>query len=133
MSLRGALTALIQVPGLTVYDAGVPDDVRLADLPDRYAVLYAGAGLVTAGDVAFTPNLLTQSLQVTSVGTGAAEAEWVARQVRDALVGSRPSAAGWVTGPVVHVGSEIVRRDEDRPDRTVWFAVDRYDVMAARA
>lgn len=128
MSLRDGLVALLGGSPFTVYDEGVP-----ASPAARYAVLWSSAGVLSAQDAAHTPDLLLMPFQVTSVGRGPAEAEAVAADQRDRLVGNAPTASGWVAGPVEHVSSLPTRRDDDRPDESVFFTVDTYQVRAARA
>lgn len=128
MTVRDGLAALLGSPWFTVYSEGVPDAPAA-----RYAVLWAAAGTLSAQDVANTPDLLTVPFQISSVGRGPAEAEAIATDARDLLVGRVPTAEGWVCGPVVHVSSAPPRRDEDRPDETVYLSVDSYEVQAARA
>lgn len=129
MTLRGAILALATTPDFTVHDGAVPD----APGP-RYAVLYAGAGWLTADDLSRTKaDHVMLGFQFTSVGRGPAEVEFVARTVRDALAGKQPVAEGWETGVIAHVGDSPIRTDTDRPDVDVFYCTDRYDVSATRA
>lgn len=129
MSLRPGLTALLDGVGVPVEVGGAPDSE-----PPAYAVLYTSPGRIDLDSVAAAPDGMHTAFQVTSVSLrDPREAESVAERCRDALVGRRPVASGWVTGLVVHVASSPVTRDDDRPDTSVWFCTDSYEVLAARA
>lgn len=129
MSVASELLATLQAVDATipVGDGKAPDGLR-------YAVLWAGEGLLSAQDVAHTSDLLSLDFQITSVGRGTPEARWIARRLRDAIVDRVLTVPGWQLGPIVHDGSERPRDDNDRPDGvTVVFCIDRFHLSGARA
>jgi hypothetical protein len=100
VTIRQALLDVLNTV-VTTYDGHVPKDVEL-----RYAVLYSGPGVLSAEDVAYTPDKLTVDFQVTSVGVLAVQADWIAARCRDALAGRVLNVPGWNLGPDKHERSQ---------------------------
>lgn len=128
MSVAAAVLA-----ALKAVDATVPIGDGEAPGGTRYAVFWAGDGLLTAEDLNLTHDLLTLDFRVTSVGRGAPEARYVSRRLRDGIAGRYLTVAGWSLGPVCHDGNDGLARDDDRPDVPVFYVLDRYHLQATRA
>ena len=112
-------------PSRTVYRHAVPDAPAA-----RYVVVRSNLGEDEATNFGDKADTRTPVVWVTSVSTGreqqaADEAMWGAEKARDALIGWRPSIGSQRWKPV-HVSSQPVTRDDDRPDVTTLFAVDTY-------
>ena len=128
MSLEAAIEDLI---GTQWFDYSVneaaPEDAT------RYAVVWVPPGALSSEDVANSSDLLHVSFTVVGVGRGGTESSRVAAAVRDALVGRKPSVAGWVFGPVVMVGDPFGPvRDDDLPGVVVYETRASYEVRASR-
>lgn len=128
MSVASAVLA-----ALRAVDATIPVGDGQAPAGTRYAVLWAGDGLITAEDLGLTHDLLTLDFRLTCVGESSPEARWVSRRLRDGIVGRYLTVAGWSLGPVYHDGNDGLARDDDRPDVPVFYVLDRYHLQATRA
>lgn len=128
MSLNAGLKALLGAQWF-------PYDVNRVPDGSRYAVLWVPEGRLSAEDVAWTPDLLTVIFSVVGVSnSGGEEAVAVAAACRGALVGKTPTATGWSCGLIEQVGDPVgPRRDEDRPDVTVFISSANYQLRATRA
>lgn len=107
----------------------VGDHVAPSDLTYPYAVVYHRDE--TTGDNGTLADPTVVGLvewQVTSVGTTADQAMWMAHKTRTALNGWLPTVTGQAFSPVTLDGSNSVLRDDD-VQPPVFYAVDRYTVF----
>lgn len=115
----------------TVYRHAVPDAPAT-----RYIVVRSNIGedeSANFGDVIDTRSPVVWVTSVASATTdqtngaaqAAAEAMWGAEKARDALMGWR-STIGAQRWKPVHLTSQPVARDDDRPDVTTQFTVDTF-------
>lgn len=112
----------------TVYRHVVPDAPA-----QQYIVIRSNIGEDESLNLADVTNLRTPVVWVTSVSSGdelqaATEALWGSEKARDALMGWRPTVGTQAWKPV-HLSSQPVTRDDDRPDATTLFAVDTYGIQ----
>jgi hypothetical protein len=92
-----------------------------ASLP--YSVLYPLPDRDTQGSISDPNQISRQLFQVTCVGNSMDAAQELQFDVRAALLGHRPTVAGWDTGPIeLDLGSGVLR-DDDGP---VFYSTDRY-------
>lgn len=129
MTVPDAIVALVKaaVPGVAVFDGRVGDTP-----PDRYVVVYPDSGTVKAVAACGESDSATFRWQVTSVAPDRQMAAWLATEVRDGTVDTRPVVAGWVCGPVGHNYGQLPQRDEAVAERPVVYQVDLYDLLATR-
>lgn len=132
MSVRDALLAALRTAVQPAYDGHVPVDDGGRPEVQRYAVLYAAPAQRTSEDLAMTAGTHVYRWQVTSVGTTAQQADWVAVRCRDVLLDRRLAADGWELGVVEHTSSSPIRRDDDIPGGVLFYAVDTYQLAATR-
>lgn len=132
MTVRPAVLARMRSVVEPSYDGDVPVDDNGQPLAQRYAVLYAAPADRDIDSLARTSDLYVFRWQVTSVGISAAQAEWVAARVRDALLDEPLVEAGWQVGPVEHVSTVPIRRDDDVPGGVLFYAIDTYRLTATR-
>lgn len=120
-------TIAAAIPGVTVYDGLVGETP-----PVRYVVVYPDPGTLKALAVCGLSDAATFRWQVTSVAATRQQAAWLATEVRDATVDTRPAVAGWVCGQVCHNYAQLPQRDEAVAERPVVYQVDLYDLLATR-
>ncbi len=97
-----------------------------------YSVLYEVAGGSLGGPVARPYDDADQMYQVTSVGSTAEQARWMADKVRAALLGSVWAVAGRSTMRVgLDVTSGLLRDDDVQPP--LYYCADRYRVTTTPA
>ena len=132
MSLPDVILDLVTaaVPDVPVHDGHVPT------FTDRYVVLWADPGTVSAQDVAHTSDLVQYRFRLTYV-TGGAQAgrrsvAWLAGHCRAALIDVMPTVPGWVFGPIELESTAPIQVDPDS-ETTVLYGVDSFVVLGARA
>lgn len=134
-----AVTAAL--PGAALYDPDtgfdmddliVFDGIVPPEPPHRYAVVYADIGTLNALAVCSISDSAMFRWQVTSVGRDALEARWIAAQIRDGIVDTRPDPDGWACGLVRHNFAATPARDEQVMERPVVYLVDQYQLLASR-
>jgi len=118
-----AVQALIGAQ-VTCYMAEAPNNPTYP-----YAVLYADQGLGRRSTLAPDTTVRMVTFQTTCVGEGSEAAQWAADKVRAAVEDVQPSVSGWSCGPVQHLASQPVRRDDD-VDPAVFYAVDMWRYLA---
>lgn len=123
-----ALKALIEADSLlagTVFVGEVDGD------PARYVLIFPST--LNTGD-ALTGPQTDHEIRVTihSVGTTAAQAEWVADRVSLALLNRRPQVAGRKCDRIRHDSADPIRFDPSTSPR-VFFAADDYVVRSTKA
>lgn len=136
MNLAEAVLEAVRaaVPGVTVYDAAVPETPA-----ERY--LFAALPADGPGELAMDgrPDTLTVDFDVTAVAStvdAAWSARWMAGEVRSYLTdpGRRYDQAGYhPAGPVEHIATFPPRRDEQVKERLTVYTVDRYRLRAVRS
>lgn len=120
-----AVKALITT--VRLYEGDVPDG---AVLP--YAALYMGSPETGRTTLAAVSDWRNAEFQVTSVGSDAAGARWVADRVRSQVLDVRPVITGRRTSPIVQTASQPLRVDRDvTPHRT--YLVDVYSFSSVPA
>lgn len=138
MTVADGVLALVKaaLPNIAVYDGKVDTDAQGTPLADRYVVFYPDSGRRYSEDAANTIDLAQFRFQLTFVGRNEQADRWAVQWMVDrcliALVGARPSAAGWQTGPIVHEGGTPIRRDDDEPGALVLFATESFSLLASR-
>lgn len=103
-----------------------------SDLTFPYAVVYPLAeddDLENSGTLKDVHETTVFEWQVTSRGSTAEQAEWMQKQVRDALLAWQPSVSGVSFGFVQKSGGDGTRRDDGTQPAT-FQAVDRFTVFA---
>jgi hypothetical protein len=103
-----------------VHWAGAPRD----EAPP-FAVIWPDAGMESPFHRSLTnqaPNELR--FQITSVGAGPEQAQWVADRTAEALLSTVLVVSGRRCWPTVREGSQPVRRDDDSTD--LWLATAQY-------
>ena len=116
---NNAIIGQLADTGRPVGDADAPDSDR------PYSVVYwldDDPGELSQND----PHMVAWPVfQVTSVGDTREQAQWMQKQVRDALIGWKPSVEGYAADPVESLLSGRIFRDAEVPP-AVFSAVDRF-------
>lgn len=116
---------------LVVFDGLVPPTP-----PRRYIVTYIGDGVRSPGptfdDMAVSDEPSTEAFwwQTTAVAPDRAMASWIARTVRDYLVGRRITVDGHDPGLIRHTFTQLPQRDEQVLERPAVFAIDQYRLLS---
>lgn len=139
MTVPDVVLALIEaaVPGVVVFDSGVPDEDESVQVPDRYAVFWPDDG--TRGLDPENMRVATVStgerfrFQVSSVGPDRQMAAWIARRIRDAITDAVPAVDGYSCGPIRHTMTFSPVREEQVLARRAVLIADRYEILADRA
>lgn len=116
-------------------DMVVPSEVKdstgaVAEYP--YAVVYpTGAALIDGSlDVDDLDSDIFPTTQVTCVGLGREQAEWLQSQIRDRILGTYVTVSGRTVGPVrLHVALAAAR-DDTLGDPILFYALDQYRVFS---
>lgn len=124
-ALVAAITAA--VAPAAAYDGMVPDEPA-----DRYVVVYADPGTLTAVAACGRSDSVTHRWQVTSVAPTREQAAWLATRVRDTTVDTVPVVAGWSCGQIRHTYAQLPQRDETVLERSVSYQVDLYELLATK-
>lgn len=96
-----------------------------------YVVIYADGGIRTSDREA--DERVTRSLgwQTTVVGTSAAQCRAALDRLNDQLENWRPAPAnGRTFSKVDHTGSQPVRKDDELPDRVLFYATDQWRLVS---
>lgn len=133
MTFTDSVLGLVRapVPTVTVFDSGAPDEnTEPAEVPERYAVFWPDIGTPQSGGVCgeFTGGLFRWQLNFVAPDRGMAE--WMAQEVRDAILGTQPFIPGWACGQIQLPLSLPARRDEQVLSRRVVVLMDRYELLA---
>lgn len=124
------------VPGVAVFDSGVPDQDETVPLPARYAVFWPDDGSRDMGP--FDTRVATVStgerfrFQVSSVAPDRQMAAWIARRIRDAITDAVPEVEGYTCGPIQHTLSASPAREEQVLAHRSVLMADRYELLADR-
>jgi hypothetical protein len=122
-----AIIAAIEALGVTVGDGGGDQDGSVqTDLTPPYAVVYA-LGSTFAGSMA-TDDLDSDAwptTQVTFVGVGREQVQWLQNKVRVGLVGQRLTVANRALG-IVRLHMELPAGRDTTVTPYLWWAVDQY-------
>lgn len=114
--------------------ASTGKEVGLAVAPANniypYAVVYPLIDDSSEGALNDPTQAVTWAFQVTCVSNGAAGAQWMQKEVRDALHGHIPTVAGVGTTPI-HLadGSGITRDDAISPP--LFYSTDRFTALTS--
>jgi hypothetical protein len=133
MTVPDGVLQLIEaaVPGVTVYDAGVPEEP-----PERYAVYWPDDGSRALGSqnmrVAVQSTGERFTWQVSSVGPDRQMAAWIAKRIRDTITDVTPVVEGYSCGPIQHQFSVSPDREEQVLSRQSVLMADRYELLAER-
>lgn len=136
MTVPDAILALIEaaIPGVTVFDSGVPDEDESEPLPTRYAVYWPDDGTRALGPedmrVAVQSTGEQFTFQVSSVAPDRQMAAWIARTIRDAITDETPIVEGYSCGPIRHTLSASPDRNEQVLSRRSVLIADRYELLA---
>jgi len=118
------------IPTVTVFDSGAPDENNTPDIPERYAVYWPDLGTPEAGAVCGTFTGGMYRWQMTYVAPDRGMAEWMANEIRVAVLGVKPFIPGFVCGQVQLPISLPARRDEQVLARRVVVLIDRFELLA---
>lgn len=92
--------------GRPIGDAGEPSDTSTP-----YAIVYPLTDEPHEGPLNDPTQVVDDAFQVTCVGVSRREAQWMQKEVRDALLGWTPTVAGFGTFPVHLLSGSGVARD----------------------
>jgi hypothetical protein len=121
-----AVLSTLRADTRPIGDAVAPDGLSLP-----YAVLYSLGEDDREGDLTVIDVTGWHSFQVTSVGMTRLQAQALDNRLRNLLVASTPTVAGYTTGPWrlgVVVG--VVDRDDDA-EPPVYYSITTYDLFVA--
>lgn len=129
MTLPDTVLTVIRaaVPDVDVFDGEIPTEP-----PARYAIVYIDDGTLRALAACGQSDSATLRWQVQSIAPDRQMASWIAATIRDATVDTKPSATGWVCGPIQHVFSERPGRDETVGEKPMVYKPDLYELLATR-
>lgn len=138
VTVPDAVLVLIRaaVPGVSVFDSGVPDQDESSETPSRYAVFWPDDGSRDMGPL--DSRVATRStgerfrFQVSSVAPDRQMAAWIARRIRDAITDAAPTVEDYSCGPIVHTLSASPAREEQVLARRSVLIADRYELLADR-
>jgi hypothetical protein len=132
MTLPDAVLALIQgLPDMVrVFDSGVPDEDESTVIPDRFAVYWPDTGTVESSQVSMDPTGDLFRFQVNAVAPDRGMADWIARTVRDGIVGVKPRVPGYQCGRIQHEFSLPAQRDEQVLSKRRVLLISRYTLLA---
>jgi hypothetical protein len=132
VSVPDAILALAKaaIPSVTVFDSGAPDENNDTNVPERYSVYWPDIGTPEGGAVCGTFTGGTYRWQMTYVAPDRGMAEWMANEVRGAVLGKTPFIPGFVCGQVQLPISLPARRDEQVLARRVVVVIDRFELLA---
>lgn len=134
ISVRAVTAAVVAgleaATGKNVGDAVAPDDTTMP-----YAIVYRipGGGPFSALDHGHQHAVVT--IQVTSVGTTAVQAEWMKDKVRQAMLDLSTFTAPAGT-TFAHVNCDLdngVNRDDDLGTEPLFYGLDRYRLWIVEA
>lgn len=133
MTFTDAVLGLVRapIPTVRVFDSGSPDENTEAEqIPERYVVFWPDIGTPEGGNVAgdFTGGLYRWQLNFVAPDRGTCE--WLALEVRTAILGTRPFIPGWSCGQIQLPLSLPARRDEQVLSRRAVVLMDRYELLA---
>ncbi len=122
-----AIIARIGGEGVAAWDAQ-PDTPTYP-----YCVVYADSGVSDTDREGARDVRLWLDWQTTVVGESARQCRAAADRVRGALENWAPVVASRHCSTVEHRGSQPVVRDDDMPDRVLFFAVDQWSTVSEPA
>lgn len=95
-----------------------------------YVVVYADGGVRSSDREADIRETQTVNWQTTVVGEDTDQCRAALDRVTAALEDWRPVVAGRSFAKVEHPTSQLIRRDEEMPDRTLYIATDQWRVVS---
>lgn len=117
--------ARIEAGPLTAYDSR---PTTAADYP--YVILYSGAGIGTSDREADVRVQHDITFQTTTVGVSSAQVRTALDRLNAQLEDWTPTLTGRRFSKVAHTGSQMVKADEDLPDRVLFYATDQWRVVS---
>lgn len=129
-----AIIAAIKALGVTVGDGGGDQDGPLQkDLTAPYAVVYTlPATLDGSMAVDDLDGDAWPTVQVTFVGQGREQAQWLQAKVRDGLLGSVLVVDGRTCGPI-RLHAERTPGRDTTVTPYIWWAIDQYRYLSSPA
>lgn len=103
-----------------------PNNVR------PYGVVFPLSDENTEGALSDPLQVVTFAVQVTCVGEGMAQTQWLQHRVRQALIGWIPTVAGVGTTPIeLFQGSGVTRDDALSGNPTLFYSTDRFSARTS--